>query len=226
MADNPTPLPRWLTIIVLLVIVVGVPLIFREEFVAISERVLAAADEQPFAAAVLIVTALTLDVLLPVPNGVTNTLAGAAFGFAIGTLVIWLGLMGGSIAGYTLGRWAARPLAARLLGADDLERAHMLAERAGPVALIVSRPVPILCELTPIAAGVAGMEFRRFVFAVALGNLGVGVVYAAIGAAAVERTSTALLMLGAIGVPLGAWLAWQAVERWRKARETKEGTAP
>ena len=226
MADSLSPLQRWLTIIVLLAIVVGVPLIFREEFVAISERVLAAADERPFAAATLIVTALTLDVFLPVPNGVTNTLAGAAFGFAIGTLVIWLGLMGGSTAGYALGRWAARPLAARLLGADDLERAHMLAERAGPVALIVSRPVPILCEIIPIAAGVAGMELRRFVFAVALGNLGVGILYAAIGAATVERTSTALLMLGAIGVPLGAWLAWQAVERWRKARKTKEGTAP
>ena len=201
----------------LLAIVVGVPLIFREEFIAISNRVLAAADERPFAAAALIVAALTLDVFLPVPNGVTNTLAGAAFGFAFGTLVIWLGLMGGSVAGYALGRWAARPLAARLLGVDDLERAQMLAERAGPVALIVSRPVPILCELTPIAAGVAGMEFRRFLFAVALGNLGVGVVYAAIGAAAVERTSNALLMLGAIGVPLAAWLGWQAIERWKRS---------
>ena len=217
MADSPSPLRRWLTIIALLAIVVGVPLIFREEFVAISERILAAADDRPVAAAALIVTALTLDVFLPVPNGVTNTLAGAAFGFAIGTLVIWLGLMGGSTAGYALGRWAARPLAARLLGADDLERAHMLAERAGPVALIVSRPVPILCELTPIAAGVAGMELRRFVFAVALGNLGVGIVYAAIGAAAVERTSTELLMLGAIAVPLAAWLGWQAIERWRRS---------
>ena len=217
MADSPSPLRRWLTIIALLAIVVGVPLIFREEFVAISERILAAADDRPVAAAALIVTALTLDVFLPVPNGVTNTLAGAAFGFAIGTLVIWLGLMGGSTAGYALGRWADRPLAARLLGADDLERAHLLAERAGPVALIVSRPVPILCELTPIAAGVAGMELRRFVFAVALGNLGVGIVYAAIGAAAVERTSTELLMLGAIAVPLAAWLGWQAIERWRRS---------
>lgn len=215
MAERPSLLRRWLMIIGLLAIVVGVPLIFREEFVAISDRVLAAADERPFAAAALIVAALTLDVFLPVPNGVTNTLAGAAFGFALGTFVIWLGLMGGSTAGYALGRWGARPLAARLLGADDLERAHRIAERAGPVALIVSRPVPILCEMTPIAAGIAGMAFGHFLFAVALGNLGVGVVYAAIGAAAVERTSSELLMLGAIGVPLAAWLGWQAIERWR-----------
>lgn len=215
MAERPSLLRRWLTIIGLLAIVVGVPLIFREEFIAISDRVLAAADERPFAAAALIVAALTLDVFLPVPNGVTNTLAGAAFGFALGTFVIWLGLMGGSTAGYALGRWGARPLAAWLLGADDLERAHRIAERAGPVALIASRPVPILCEMTPIAAGIAGMAFGHFLFAVALGNLGVGVVYAAIGAAAVERTSTELLMLGAIGVPLAAWLGWQAIERWR-----------
>ncbi|WP_168453244.1 TVP38/TMEM64 family protein [Sphingopyxis microcysteis] len=215
MAERPSLLRRWLMIIGLLAIVVGVPLIFREEFIAISDRVLAAADERPFAAAALIVAALTLDVFLPVPNGVTNTLAGAAFGFALGTFVIWLGLMGGSTAGYALGRWGARPLAARLLGADDLERAHRIAERAGPVVLIVSRPVPILCEMTPIAAGIAGMAFGHFLFAVALGNLGVGVVYAAIGAAAVERTSTELLMLGAIGVPLAAWLGWQAIERWR-----------
>ena len=215
MAERPSLLRRWLMIIGLLAIVVGVPLIFREEFIAISDRVLAAADERPFAAAAMIVAALTLDVFLPVPNGVTNTLAGAAFGFALGTFVIWLGLMGGSTAGYALGRWGARPLAARLLGADDLERAHRIAERAGPVALIVSRPVPILCEMTPIAAGIAGMAFGHFLFAVALGNLGVGVVYAAIGAAAVERTSTELLMLGAIGVPLAAWLGWQAIERWR-----------
>jgi uncharacterized membrane protein YdjX (TVP38/TMEM64 family) len=215
MAERPSLLRRWLMIIGLLAIVVGVPLILREEFIAISDRVLAAADERPFAAAALIVAALTLDVFLPVPNGVTNTLAGAAFGFALGTFVIWLGLMGGSTAGYALGRWGARPLAARLLGADDLERAHRIAERAGPVALIVSRPVPILCEMTPIAAGIAGMAFGHFLFAVALGNLGVGVVYAAIGAAAVERTSTELLMLGAIGVPLAAWLGWQAIERWR-----------
>jgi len=226
MADSLSPHRRWLTIIALLAIIVGVPLIFQDEFLAISQRVLAAADEHPFAAAALIVTALTLDVFLPVPNGVTNTLAGAAFGFAIGTLVIWLGLMGGSIAGYALGRWAARPLAARLLGADDLERAHPLAERAGPVPLNISRPVPVPCQPAPIPPVLPPIALCPPRTPVALGNLGVGVVYAAIGAAAVERTSTELLMLGAIGVPLAAWLGWQAIDRRRKRKETKAGTAP
>jgi uncharacterized membrane protein YdjX (TVP38/TMEM64 family) len=215
MAMRPAPLLRWLVIAALLTSVVGVPLIFREEFIAVSDRILAAADERPVAAAVLIASALTLDVFLPVPNGVTNTLAGAAFGFVVGTLVIWVGLMGASLAGYALGRWAARPLAARLLGADDLEKAHKLAERAGPITLIVSRFVPILCEVTVIAAGIAGMMFGRFALVIALANLGAAMLFAAIGAAAVESASADLLMLGAIGVPLAAWLGWQGTERWR-----------
>ncbi|MBR2174067.1 TVP38/TMEM64 family protein [Sphingopyxis sp.] len=215
MAQRPTPLIRWLVIAALLLSIVGVPLIFRDEFIAVSDRVLAAADERPLAAAALIVGALTLDVFLPVPNGVTNTLAGAAFGFAIGTFIIWLGLMGGSLAGYAVGRWAARPLAQRFLSAGDLGHAHELAERIGPIALILSRPVPLLCELTAMASGIAAMSFARFALVMALANLGVAMLFAAIGAAAVEQASSELLMLGAVGLPLAAWLGWQGVERWR-----------
>jgi len=215
MPRRPVPLLRWLAIAAVLMLVIGVPLIFRDQFMAASDAILAAADERPLAAAAFIIAALTLDLFLPVPNGVTNTLAGAAFGFSVGTLVIWLGLMGASLAGYAFGRWAARPLAQRLLGADDVARAHALAERAGPIALILSRPVPVLAEAMAIAAGVAGMSFARFALVMALANMGVAMLFAAIGAAAVEQVSAELLMLGAIGLPLIFWLSWQGIERWR-----------
>ncbi|WP_231737118.1 TVP38/TMEM64 family protein, partial [Sphingopyxis sp. HXXIV] len=215
MPRRPAPFLRWLAIAALLFLIVGMPLIFRDQFVAASDAILAAADERPLAAALLIIAALTLDLFLPVPNGVTNTLAGAAFGFALGTLVIWLGLMGASLAGYAAGRWAARPLAKRLLGADDVDKAHKLAERVGPVALIVSRPVPVLAEVMAIAAGVSAMAFVRFALVMALANLGVAMLFAAIGASAVAQDSSTLLMLGAVGLPLAFWLGWQAIERWR-----------
>lgn len=215
MAKRPVPLLRWLAIVALLFLVIGLPLIFRDQFMAASDAVLAAADERPIAAAAFIIAALTLDLFLPVPNGVTNTLAGAAFGFPVGTLVIWLGLMGASLAGYAVGRWAARPLAKRWLGADDVEKAQALAERAGPIALILSRPVPVLAEVMAIAAGVSAMAFARFALVMALANLGVAMLFAAIGAAAIEQASTELLMLGAVGLPLLFWLSWQGIERWR-----------
>jgi uncharacterized membrane protein YdjX (TVP38/TMEM64 family) len=100
MPRRPAPLLRWFVIAALLFLIIGLPLIFRDQFIAASDAILAAADERPLAAALFIIAALTLDLFLPVPNGVTNTLAGAAFGFALGTLVIWLGLMGASLAGY------------------------------------------------------------------------------------------------------------------------------
>lgn len=215
MAKRPAPLLRWFVIAALLFLIIGLPLIFRDQFMAASDAILAAADERPIAAALFIVAALTLDLFLPVPNGVTNTLAGAAFGFALGTLVIWLGLMGASLAGYAFGRWAARPLAKRWLGADDVDKAHKLAERVGPIALIVSRPVPVLAEVMAIAAGVSAMAFARFAVVMALANLGVAMLFAAIGAAAVEQASAELLMLGAVGLPLAFWLGWQGLERWR-----------
>lgn len=217
MPRRPAPFLRWLIIAALLFLIVGLPLIFRDPFVAASDAILAAADERPLAAALFIIAALTLDLFLPVPNGVTNTLAGAAFGFALGTLVIWLGLMGASLAGYAAGRWAARPLASRLLGADDVDKAHALAERIGPVALIVSRPVPVLAEVMAIAAGVSAMAFVRFASVMALANLGVAMLFAAIGASAVTQGSSTLLMLGAVGPTLAFWLGWQAIER-RRAR--------
>ncbi|WP_077145218.1 TVP38/TMEM64 family protein [Sphingopyxis sp. KK2] len=215
MAKPPAPFLRWLVIAALLFLVIGLPLIFRDQFMAASDAILAAAEQRPLAAALFIVAALTLDLFLPVPNGVTNTLAGAAFGFPVGTLVIWLGLMGASLAGYAFGRWAARPLAKRWLGADDVDRAHALAERVGPIALIVSRPVPVLAEVMAIAAGVSAMAFARFALVMALANLGVAMLFAAIGAAAVEQASAELLMLGAVGLPLAFWLGWQGIERWR-----------
>jgi len=215
MAKRPVPLLRWLAIVALLFLIIGLPLIFRDQFMAASDAVLAAADERPIAAAAFIIAALTLDLFLPVPNGVTNTLAGGAFGFPVGTLVIWLGLMGASLAGYAVGRWAARPLAKRWLGADDVEKAHALAERAGPIALILSRPVPVLAEVMAIAAGVSAMAFARFALVMVLANLGVAMLFAAIGAAAIEQASTELLMLGAVGLPLLFWLSWQGIERWR-----------
>lgn len=215
MPRRPTPLLRWFIIAALLFLIIGMPLIFRHQFIAASDAILAAADERPLAAALFIIAALTLDLFLPVPNGVTNTLAGAAFGFALGTLVIWLGLMGASLAGYAAGRWAARPLARRLLGADDVDKAHKLAERVGPVALIVSRPVPVLAEVMAIAAGVSAMAFVRFALVMALANLGVAMLFAAIGASAVAQDSSTLLMLGAVGLPLAFWLGWQAIEKWR-----------
>ena len=64
-----------------------------------------------FLNSILVIFALAADVFLPIPNGVTNTLAGAILGFYLSIPIIWIGLTLGSIIGFAIGKYAAKPLA-------------------------------------------------------------------------------------------------------------------
>lgn len=202
-------LARWIALATIGSIVLLGPLVLADQIEGIANAAVDTARDRPLVVAGLIVLALALDVFLPVPNGVTNTLAGAIFGFAGGAAVIWTGLMAASLLGYGVGALAARPLARRLLGEEDLAHAHRFAEGLGPLVLILSRPVPVFAELATLSAGMAGMSLRLFFLLTALANLAVAVVFAGIGSAAMSSGSSALGMFGAIGLPLAAWLLFK-----------------
>lgn len=203
------PLGRWLVLAAIGALVLLGPLVFADQIEQIANTATDKARHHPMMVASLIVAALALDIFLPVPNGVTNTLAGAIFGFAGGMAVIWIGLMAASLLGYGVGAMAARPLARRLLGEQELERAHRFAVGFGPFLLILSRPVPVFAELASLAAGMSAMPLRLFLLLTGLANLAVAFVYAGIGAAAMSSNSGGLAMLGAVILPLCAWLTYR-----------------
>jgi uncharacterized membrane protein YdjX (TVP38/TMEM64 family) len=205
---------RWLILVLIGAAALLGPLIFAQQIEQIANSAVEAARHSPVLVASLIIAALTLDVFLPVPNGVTNTLAGAIFGLTAGIGVIWTGLMTASLLGYGVGALAAKPLARRLLGDEELNRAHRFAEGLGPLVLILSRPVPVFAELATLAAGMAGMPLRLFLLLTGLANLLTAVVFAAIGAAAMAIQSGGLAIAGGILLPLIAWLGY----RWWNAR--------
>ncbi len=205
------PFGRWLVLAAIGALVLLGPLVFADQIEQIANAAADKARHHPMMVASLIIAALALDIFLPVPNGVTNTLAGAIFGFAGGMAVIWIGLMAASLLGYGAGAIAARPLARRLLGEQELERAHRVAAGFGPLLLILSRPVPVFAELASLAAGMSAMPLRLFLLLTGLANLAVAFVYAGIGAAAMSTNSGGLAMLGAVILPLCAWLTYR---RW------------
>lgn len=206
---------RWAALFLLGAIVLAGPVYFAAEIEQIANQAIASARTSPLLVAAAIILALALDVFLPVPNGVTNTLAGAIFGFAIGAVVIWIGLMAASLLGYCVGVLAARPLALKMLGEQELIRAHRFASGIGPLVLIFSRPVPVFAELVTIASGMAGMRLGQFLLITGLGNLSVALVFAAIGAAALTDQSGLAAVSGSIALPLIAWLSF----RWWYARQ-------
>lgn len=174
------------------------------------------------AAAALVTTGLLLaDVLIPVPSSLVMIANGTLFGWAWGTVLTLVGGTGAGAFGWALGRWGRRT-AERFVPAEERERerARKLLERWGMLAIVASRPVPILAEATAIAAGLSGMPLGRVVLASALGTLPPAVLYALTGAAA-ARLDNGFLVFGLVIAVAGiVWLAGlRAGRRLRSAAE-------
>lgn len=163
-----------------------------------------------FLTAAIGVTLLAADVVLPIPASVVATAMGALLGMAAGTAVNVLGLTAGCIGGYSLGRIAGRPWAERRLGGDYARLASLL-DRYGTSVLAICRAVPVLAEASVIAAGALGLSVVRSFAVLTAANLGVGGVYAILGASAVEA-SLPLAFAAAVLLP-GLMLAGAAAVR-------------
>ena len=155
---------------------------------------------------ILVISALTADVFLPVPNGLTNTLAGAILGFYLSIPIIWIGLTLGSLVGFAIGKYAAKPFAMKLLTKEDLERSEEISKKFGIGILLIARPAPAFAEISTVAAGLAGMKTVTFLLVMILSNLLVSVVYAFIATAAITNQSASLVFIGIAVIPLLFWL--------------------
>ena len=150
---------------------------------------------------IMVIFALTADVILPVPNGITNTFAGMSLGWAISSVIVWIGLNLGATFAYTLGRFAGRPIAKKLVSNKEFEEVRASLKNFNVIGLIVSRPVPGFAELIAITAGLSKIPFRLFILVVSTTNIGVAIIFSGIGAAAIENDSLSLVFIGAVIFP-------------------------
>ena len=205
-------IPFWLKLSIFLVIFMTsiiLPLLLLEpQILKLSQDLLDWTSDNLFNTSLIIITALTADVFFPIPNGLTNTLAGATLGFSISFVVIWLGLTFSCLVGYLMGMLAARPLSKRLIGEKDLLQAERLSNQFGILALILARPAPFFAELTTLAAGMTNMSFKTFILATSLSNLGVSLVFSALGTAALKNESAAIAFIGVALLPAVCWFAF------------------
>jgi len=116
-------------------------------------------------------TGLLVGFLLPADTVLVT--AGVLIAAGALQLPVWLSLTalslaaacGGQLA-YLVGRRLSRGLTqgkeSRLISPQRLELARSLFDRHGAKAVVLSRFVPLARTLTPVLAGVAGMDRRRF----------------------------------------------------------------
>ena len=169
-------------------------------------------------AALVGVTLLIVDVALPVPSSGVMMLHGLLFGLWTGAALSLIGSLGAAAVGFALGR-AGNGWIRRLVTPEEHDRAGRLLARYGTLAVVASRPVPMLAETVMILAGASPMPWGRAMLAALAGTIPAALAYAAVGAAAASlRAGTAVF----VGVVLIGGVFWW----WgRRAGEEMEAAA-
>jgi uncharacterized membrane protein YdjX (TVP38/TMEM64 family) len=135
------------------------------------------------ATAVIGIALLIADVVLPVPSSVIMFAFGAAFGLWTGAMLSMIGAVGASLTGFALGR-GGRDAVRRFVHDDEFNRASLLLDRWGTLAVIATRPVPILAETTAILAGASRIGWFRMTLLSTIGSLAPAILYAWAGSSA------------------------------------------
>lgn len=161
------------------------------------------------AAAAAGVGLLVADVVLPVPSSAVMIAHGALFGVAVGGLLSLVGAVGAAALGFALGRRGSR-LLERMVSAGTKARADALLERWGALAIVVTRPIPLLAETTAILAGASRMSWARLLGASAGGVLPASVLYALAGASG-RAGSSGFVVFGVVA--LFAGIIWVVGKR-------------
>lgn len=143
-------------------------------------------------AAALGVGLLIADVLLPVPSSLVMVAHGALFGVALGTLLSLLGSAGAALFGFAIGRRGGK-LLELVVTREERTRADSLLARWGALAIIVTRPVPVLAETVAIMAGASSLSWSNVLLASLAGSVPPALLYALTGAAVANFQSTALM---------------------------------
>jgi uncharacterized membrane protein YdjX (TVP38/TMEM64 family) len=163
-------------------------------------------------AAALGVALLVVDAVLPVPSSVVMTVHGALFGVATGALLSMLGAVGAAGLGFGIGRQGHRLVRGHESDAPAGGRAARLVEQWGALAIVVTRPIPLLAETVMIVAGAAPIGWRRAMLAAAAGSLPGALLYAVAGASV--GTGYGPLGFGLVLLVAGAlWLAGRRLSR-------------
>lgn len=155
---------------------------------------------------------LVVDVLLPVPSSLVMIAHGALFGILHGALLSLVGRAGSLLLGYYLGV-KFLPFAKRFIPEREMVTARAMLERWGTLAIILSRPLPILSETVAIMTGVSSLSLKKALPAAIIGSLPEAVLFAVTGELALGFDVTALVFISIILVSGVVWFISRQTER-------------
>ncbi len=202
---------RWSLFTSIVLVLVLVPFwLFEESIARLAEALLQDSSGRASVGAAVVLL-LASDLFVPVPSSLVATASGLLLGLVPGMAATWVGMQSGALAGYGVGRWAGRRVAARIVGEPELRRAAGAHARWGGLFLIASRAVPVLAEGSVVIAGVASMPLLRFFVCVGMSNLAIAAVYAGVGAYVRDVNTFLMAFAASILLPGSLMLAHRAL---------------
>jgi uncharacterized membrane protein YdjX (TVP38/TMEM64 family) len=156
-------------------------------------------------AAVIGLTLLLVDVAVPTPSSVVMAAHGSLFGVVGGALLSLAGSTGATLLAFAVGR-RSRSLVERRVDPVQRERVRRFLDRNGVLALVVTRPVPVVAETVALLAGTTPMTWRAAALGGLLGNVVPAVVYAVAGAYARSLPEQGLVLLLVLALSLVLWI--------------------
>ena len=173
-------------------------------------------DARGTAGWLLLLAALSLAPLAPVPRAALSVLAGVLAGFWGGLALSLASGVLAALAGFWLARWLGRETVTGLAG-PRLARADALLTRRGAVAVLVGRLLPVTpFTLVSYAGGLSGVAPGAYLLGTAIGIVPGSVLHVSIGATVGAAGDGGGLLLGL--VPLGLGLLGLAAARWWQLR--------
>ena len=165
------------------------------------------------AGAVIGVALLVADAVLPVASSVVMISLGALYGAPVAIALSVTGRVAMAAVGFAIGRRGGA-LMERVVAPDERARAERLLVRWGALAVVLSRPVPLVAETVAVLAGASRLGWGRFLVAALVGSLPEVLAYSLAGAVAASFGSAAVIWTLFVAAAAGFWL----VGRWLDTR--------
>lgn len=161
--------------------------------------------------AVLSVLLLGIDVILPIPSSFVMVSNGVLFGFIGGGILSILGGLMSSMIGYFIGS-KGNELARKFSSQTEEAKARTFLEKYGSIAIIASRPIPVLAESVSIMSGTLQWSFKKVIVNSLIGLLPISFIYSLTGAYSTSFDSALIAFLINVGIAGLLWL----ITQWKK----------
>ncbi len=155
---------------------------------------------------------MVADTVLPVPSVLIMVANGAVFGAVVGPLVSLAGKLCAAVVGFLVGR-GSRRFVNRLIGDREQQRGERFIARWGLIAILVSRPLPVLAETVVLLAGASGMRLLPVALVAVAGSVPEAVAYGLAGATAASFGNKVLIWLALLVFTGLLWFVLRRVER-------------